>query len=80
MSLIEFGRPSPAPGSEGAAPHPEEMRASFNMAIGRSVSVGATARTTPAGLVATAVLLAAIFVPLAMIARSRATERAARRL
>ena len=73
MSMIEFGHSSSEPHSETAAPHPEEMRASFNMAIGRSVSIAATARTTPAGLAATAVLLAAIFVPLAIIARSRAT-------
>lgn len=79
MSLIEFGHPSPSPDAGNAAPHPEEMRASFNMAIGRSISIAATARTTPAGLVATGVLLAAIFVPLAMIARSRASERAVRR-
>lgn len=73
MSMIEFGRPSPPPTAQTAAPHPEEMRASFNMAIGRTVSVAATARTTPAGLVATAALLAAIFIPLAIIARSRAS-------
>ena len=72
MSLIELGRSRPSPSRE-PAPHPEEMRASFNMAIGRSVSVAASARTTPAGLVATALLLTAIFVPLAMMARSRAS-------
>lgn len=69
MSMIEFGRASPRPGT--AAPHPEEMRASFDMVIGRSVSITATARTTPAGLAAAAVLAAAIFIPLAMIVRSR---------
>lgn len=78
MSMIEFGRPSPSPAPETAAPHPEEMRASFNMAIGRSATISATARTTPAGLIATAVLIAAIFIPLAMIARSRASGRARR--
>lgn len=78
MSMIEFGRPSPSPTSQTAAPHPEEMRASFNLAIGRTISVAATARTTPAGLIATAALLAAIFVPLAIIARSRASAPARR--
>ena len=44
--------------SETAAPHPEEMKAVFDLTIGNTVSVKASVRTTPAGLLATAILAA----------------------
>ena len=50
--------------SETAAPHPEEMKATFDLAaIGNAVSVKAAVRTTPAGLAEAAILAAAIVLP-----------------
>ena len=54
-----------------AAPHPEEMKATIGFVVGRSVAFKASARATPAGLVATALLMTAIFVPLVLLARER---------
>ena len=55
--------------SETAAPHPEEMKATFDLAIGNAVSVKAAVRTTPAGLVAAALLAAAVLFPAASLAK-----------
>jgi len=57
--------------SDGAAPHPEEMKATVDLAIGRSVAIKATARATPAGLVAAALLVATILVPAIWLTRAR---------
>jgi hypothetical protein len=57
---------------ETAALHPEEMRATFDLTVGRSVSVKATARATPAGLVSAALLMSVILIPLVLVVRSRA--------
>ena len=51
------------------APHPEEMKATFDLAIGNAVSVKAAVRTTPAGLVAAALLAAAVLFPAASLAK-----------
>ena len=64
----------PGDRSDTAAPHPEEMRAAVDLTIGKSVSLKATARATPAGLAAAALLIAAILVPVAWLARARARE------
>jgi hypothetical protein len=55
--------------SETAAPHPEEMKATVDLTIGNSVSLKATVRTTPASLVATALLAAAVLIPLVSLAK-----------
>jgi hypothetical protein len=55
--------------SAGAAPHPEEMRATFELTVGRSVSLRATARATPAGLAGAAGFAAAVLVPAIWIVR-----------
>jgi hypothetical protein len=56
-----------------AAPHPEEMRATVRFRIGNSVSLDATARATPGGLIAIGLLITAIAVPLLVVGkRSRA--------
>jgi hypothetical protein len=49
----------------------EEMRATLDVAIGKSVSITATARATLAGLVAAALPVAAILVPVVLLSRSR---------
>ena len=61
--------------SETAAPHPEEMKATFDLAIGNAVSVKAAVRTTPAGLVAAALLAAAVLFPAASLAKRLLEER-----
>jgi hypothetical protein len=52
-------------GSSAAPPHPEEMSATVEVRISNVVSVKATARATPAGLVAVALVLASVLIPLA---------------
>ena len=51
------------------APHPEEIKATLDLTIGNAVSVKATVRTTPAGLVAAALLAAAVLFPAASLAK-----------
>ena len=61
------------PNSTDAGPfHPEEMRARIDLRIGEAVALKATARATPAGLVAVAVPMGAILVPAVWLARARA--------
>jgi hypothetical protein len=52
-----------------AAPHPEEMRATVRLRIGSSVSLDATARATPAGLIAVGLVITAIVVPLLIVGK-----------
>ena len=61
----------PEHGSQTAAPHPEEMKATVSLRIGHSISLTATARATPAGLVAAALLISAILIPLVRLAGDR---------
>lgn len=61
-----------------AAPHPEEMKASIELALGRGMRLRATARATPAGLAMAALLCASILVPAVLLARMR--PRASTRL
>ncbi len=63
--------PHEVPAGETAAPHPEEMKASVTVQIGKAVTISASARTTPAGLVCTALLVAATLVPVVMLVRRR---------
>lgn len=50
--------------------HPEEMRAAASLRIGDAVSLQATARATPAGLIAAAVLVGVVLLPKAAGASS----------
>ncbi len=61
--------------SSTAAPHPEEMRAAVDLTIGKSVSMKATVRATPAGLASAALLVAAILISVVWLAKTRARER-----
>jgi hypothetical protein len=56
--------------SETAAPHPEEMKATVDFSIGNAVSIRASVRTTPAGVVAAALLAAAVLSPTVSLAKS----------
>jgi len=46
--------------AESAPVHPEEIRASVDLRIGKNVALKTTVRTTPAGLVTAGVMVAAI--------------------
>lgn len=64
------------PHNEESGPsHPEEMKASVNLRIGNSIAITATARATPAGLVAAALLIAAIVIPLVWLTKDPARTR-----
>lgn len=56
--------------SPTAAPHPEEMKGTVHLCIGGSVSLEATWRTTPAGLVCAGVLVSAILLSLVPLVRA----------
>jgi hypothetical protein len=61
-----------------SALHPEEMRGTVRFRIGKSVTIDATARATPAGLITLGLLVTAIAVPL-LIAGKRDREDGRRR-
>jgi hypothetical protein len=46
-----------------AASHPEEMNAGIDVRIGNCVAIKASARATPAGLAAVALVVAAALIP-----------------
>ncbi|MBN8900188.1 MAG: hypothetical protein J0H19_02795 [Rhodospirillales bacterium] len=54
-----------------AAPHPEEMKAAVEFRLGDRLTFTATARATPAGLIAAAILLCSIMVPIIWISGGR---------
>jgi hypothetical protein len=58
---------------DGAAPaaHPEEMRATVSLRIGNTIRLRASARATPAGIVAGAIAISAVTVPLIWLSRRR---------
>lgn len=60
---------------ETAPTHPEEMRAAFEMRIGETVTLQASARITPAGVICVGIAAAAITLAAcwgaALIRRSR---------
>jgi hypothetical protein len=60
-----------------AAPHPEEMRGTVRFRAGNRMTFDATGRTTPAGLMALALLVTAIAVPLLIATRRRRATRQA---
>lgn len=62
---------TPAETPIASSAHPEEMKASVTLRIGDKVSLSATARATPAGLVASALIVTAAMVPLIWITRRR---------
>jgi hypothetical protein len=63
----------PASGCDAstAAPHPEELRATMDLRVGKCITVSTAARATPAGLVAVAVLVSAVMIPVIWISRHR---------
>ena len=57
-----------------AAPHPEEMKASFELAVGDNVRMRAAYRATPAGLIAAALLIGAATLPWVWLFARRPTR------
>lgn len=55
--------------------HPEEMKTSFTLRIGKSISLQGSARITPAGVVTTGITIAAILFACGYLARSRPRRR-----
>jgi hypothetical protein len=56
--------------AESAPVHPEEIRASVDLRIGKNVALKATVRTTPAGLVTAGVMVAAIVLSITVLVRA----------
>jgi hypothetical protein len=54
--------------------HPEEMRAAFDLRVGKSINLRGTARVTPAGLICAGIAGVAVLV--AATALVRAARRA----
>jgi hypothetical protein len=54
-----------------AAPHPEEMKGTVTFSLGKLVSVTASGRATPAGLISAALLVIAVLVPISRALRRR---------
>jgi hypothetical protein len=53
-----------------AGVHPEEIRASVDLCVANSVSLSATVRTTPAGLVTAGIMVSAIVLAVATLVRA----------
>ena len=53
--------------AESAPAHPEEIRASVDLRIGKNVALKATVRTTPAGLVTAGVVVAVVLSITALV-------------
>ncbi|MDT8330492.1 hypothetical protein RQ831_05455 [Roseomonas gilardii] len=58
------------PAPEPQITHPEEMRATASLRIGGAVTLQATARATPAGLVAAAILVGVVLLSTAAVVRA----------
>jgi hypothetical protein len=54
----------------GSPIHPEEIRARVDFRIGNSVSLKATVRTTPAGLVTAGIMAAGIVLSITALVRA----------
>jgi hypothetical protein len=58
-------------GHAGSFPaHPEEIRATLKLRLGKRGRLNATFRTTPAGLVTAGIMTAAIFLSIAALVRA----------
>jgi hypothetical protein len=57
--------------------HPEEMKTTYDVRIGKSVTLQGTARITPAGVIALGVALSAVALSLAALARAKQSRQGA---
>ncbi len=65
MSVVQE-EPSPAIPS-----HPEEIKSVFDLRIGKYISMQATARITPAGVISTGIAAAAVMLALGYLVSSK---------
>ncbi len=61
--------------AEAFPAHPEEMRAEFDLRVGRHVTLQGRARITPAGVICTGISLALVGFALGYLARSLPRRR-----
>lgn len=57
-------------------PHPQEMKSTVELRIGRVISFQAVARTTPAGVVSVGIALSLAVLAFSALARARRTRSA----
>ena len=67
------------PAAAEALTHPEEIKATVDLRLGDRVQMKATARTTPAGLVATGLMISSILMAVAFVVRAAGGRRDRRR-
>jgi hypothetical protein len=58
------------PEQDGIPTHPEEMKTSFDLRIGKSISLQGSARITPAGVVTAGISACAILLACGFLVRS----------
>jgi len=74
MSVVE------AKPSHGAPSHPEEIRADYELRLGKLITVQASARITPAGVISAGIAAAAIIVAVGFLLSSKGSRRSQREL
>jgi len=60
--------------------HPEEIRAEYELRLGNLVTVQASARTTPAGVISAGIAAAAIILAVGFLVSSKGGRQARREL
>ena len=63
------------PPAPEALAHPEEIKATVDLRLGDRMHLKATARTTPAGLVATGLMVSSILMAVAFVVRAAGGRR-----
>lgn len=61
--------PAPSSAMEDIPTHPEEMKAVYNLRVGKSISLQGSARLTPAGVVTAGIAACSIILVAAFAAR-----------
>lgn len=61
---------APASSPAGAPSHPEEMKAVFDMRVGKWITLQGSARITPAGVVCTGIAVSALLLATAALVRA----------
>ncbi|QRG09923.1 hypothetical protein EZH22_24140 [Xanthobacter dioxanivorans] len=51
--------------------HPEEMKATWDVRVGKSITIQASARWTPAGVVAAGIAASAVLLAISVLVRAR---------
>ncbi|MFO0990338.1 MAG: hypothetical protein U1E67_00200 [Hyphomicrobiales bacterium] len=69
MSGLENERSREAPS------HPEEIRADYELRLGKLITVQASARITPAGVISAGIAAAAIILTVGFLASSRGSRK-----